>query len=119
MVHPEINPYGNRPMALIFQIPTPSATSWHTTYTNLTCNNWEERESDWKRSKAWFVFIKPIKGFLNAIKTIMILKIWRELPDMYIMMAVMGRPLTGASATSQAFLSFKVSISAVVGGLRG
>lgn len=37
---------------------------------------------------------------------------------MYIMIAVMGSCLTGARATSHAFLSFKVSISAVVGGAR-
>lgn len=48
----------------------------------------------------------------------MILNICSEFPDMYIMMAVMGSCLTGARATSHAFLSFKVSISAVVGGAR-
>lgn len=37
---------------------------------------------------------------------------------MYIMIAVIGSCLTGASATSQAFLSFRVSISSVVGGAR-
>ena len=37
---------------------------------------------------------------------------------MYIMIAVMGSCFTGASATSHAFLSFRVSISSVVGGAR-
>jgi hypothetical protein len=37
---------------------------------------------------------------------------------MYIMIAVMGSCLTGARATSQAFLSLRVSISEVVGGAR-
>jgi hypothetical protein len=69
-------------------------------------------------SNAWFVFINPTRGFLKAMNTIMILKICNELPDMYIMMAVIGKLLTGASATSHAFLSFKVSISSWVGGFR-
>jgi hypothetical protein len=49
----------------------------------------------------------------------MILKICNEFPDMYIMMAVIGSCLSGASATSHAFLIFKVSVSSVVGALRG
>ena len=48
----------------------------------------------------------------------MMLKIWRELPDMYIIIAVMGSCFTGAKATSQAFLSLRVSISSVEGGAR-
>lgn len=46
------------------------------------------------------------------------LKIWRELPDMYIIIAFMGRALAGARASSQDFLSLRVSVSARVGGLR-
>ena len=57
-------------------------------------------------------------GFLNAIVTIIILNIWSELPDMYIMMAVIGSCLTGASATSHAFFSLSVSVSSVVGAAR-
>jgi hypothetical protein len=38
---------------------------------------------------------------------------------MYIMIKVMGRPLTGPSATSHAFFSLSVSISSCVGGFRG
>jgi hypothetical protein len=52
------------------------------------------------------------------MKTIMMLNICNEFPDMYIMMAVMGKLLMGAKATSHAFLSFSVSISSGVGGLR-
>ena len=57
-------------------------------------------------------------GFLKSMKTIMMLKICRLLPDMYIMMAFMGRALAGARATSQAFLTLRVSVSSGVGGLR-
>ena len=49
----------------------------------------------------------------------MMLKICRELPDMYIMMAFMGSCLAGANATSQAFLSFNVSVSSLDGRVRG
>jgi len=68
-----------------------------------------------KRSKAWLVPRMPMMGFLKAIKTIMMLKICSELPDMYIMMPVMGKLLMGPRATSQAFLTFSVSISSGVG----
>lgn len=63
--------------------------------------------------------MRPMMGFLNAMNTIMMLKICREFPDMYIIIAVIGRPFTGARATSHAFLSLRVSISSEVGGLRG
>ena len=60
----------------------------------------------------------PVIGFLNNMKTIMMLNICSVLPDMYIMIAFMGRALAGARASSQDFFSFRVSVSAVVGGLR-
>ena len=60
----------------------------------------------------------PVMGFLNNMKTIMMLKICSVLPDMYIMIAFMGNALAGARASSQDFFSFRVSVSAVVGGLR-
>lgn len=60
----------------------------------------------------------PVMGFLNSINTIIMLKICSVLPDMYIMIAFMGRALAGARASSQDFFSFSVSVSAVVGGLR-
>ena len=46
------------------------------------------------------------------------LKICNELPDMYIIIAFMGRALAGARANSHDFLSLSVSVSAVVGGFR-
>ena len=46
------------------------------------------------------------------------LKICSELPDMYIIIAFMGRALAGARANSHDFLSLSVSVSAVVGGFR-
>lgn len=111
--------YGNRPIELIFQMPTASAKNCIATYTSFVCRIWPELLSVWKRSKAWFVLIRPTMGFLKAMKTIMMLKICSELPDMYIMMAVMGRPLTGPRATSQAFLTLSVSLSSAEGGFRG
>ena len=52
------------------------------------------------------------------MKTIIMLKICSELPDMYIIIAFMGRALAGARASSHDFLSLSVSVSAVVGGFR-
>ena len=60
----------------------------------------------------------PVMGFLNSMKTIIMLNICRELPDMYIMIAFMGKALAGARASSQDFFSLSVSVSAVVGGWR-
>ena len=52
------------------------------------------------------------------MKTIMILNIWSEFPDMYIITAFIGRAFAGARANSQDFLILRVSVSSVVGGLR-
>lgn len=79
---------------------------------------WERLVSDSKRAKAWFVETSPMMGFLKAIHTIMMLKICSEFPDMYIIIAVMGNDFTGARATSHAFLTLSVSISAGVWGCR-
>ena len=46
------------------------------------------------------------------------LNICKVLPDMYIMIAFMGKALAGARASSQDFFSLSMSVSAVVGGLR-
>ena len=46
------------------------------------------------------------------------LKICSELPDMYIMIAFIGRDFAGARAISQDFLSLSVLVSARVGGAR-
>lgn len=52
------------------------------------------------------------------MKTIMMLKICSELPDMYIMMAFIGSALAGASANSHDFFIFSVSVSSRVGDFR-
>lgn len=57
-------------------------------------------------------------GVLNSMNTIMMLKICSELPVMYMPKAFIGRDFAGAMAISQAFLSFSVSISSGLGGLR-
>lgn len=48
----------------------------------------------------------------------MMLKIWSVLPDMYIIIAFMGRDLAGARAISQDFFNLSVSVSARAGGER-
>lgn len=48
----------------------------------------------------------------------MMLKIWRELPDMYIMIAFMGSAFAGARASSQDFFILSVSVSSGVGAFR-
>lgn len=48
----------------------------------------------------------------------MMLKIWRELPDMYIIIAFMGSAFAGARASSQDFFIFSVSVSSGVGAFR-
>ena len=105
-------------MELIFHTPTAKATNCIATYTSFVCRIWARLLSVWKRSKAWLVPIRPTMGFLKAMKTIMMLKICSELPDMYIMMAFIGRDFAGASAISQDFSSLSVSVSARVGGGR-
>lgn len=52
-------------------------------------------------------------GPLNSMKTIMMLKICRLFPDMYIIMPFMGSCLAGARAISHDFLTFKASVSPV------
>jgi len=105
-------------MPLTFHTPKANATSCIATYAALTCKSWVLVPSDSNLVNAEFVAINPIIGFLNAIITIMMLNICSPLPDMYIMMAVIGSCLMGARATSQAFLSLRVSVSAVVGCFR-
>jgi hypothetical protein len=62
--------------------------------------------------------IRACIGVLKSMKTIITLKICRELPDMYIMMAFTGSCLAGAIATSHAFFNLSVSVSSVVAGGR-
>ena len=52
------------------------------------------------------------------MKTIMMLKIWRELPDMYIMIAFIGSALAGARASSHDFFILSVSVSSEVGAFK-
>lgn len=68
--------------------------------------------------KTSFVDSMPVTGFLNNIKTIIILKICSVFPDMYIIIAFIGKAFAGARAISQDFFTFRRSVSAVVGGLR-
>ena len=49
----------------------------------------------------------------------MILKICKELPDIYIITAFIGKAFAGAKANSQDFLSLRVSVSSAVGPFRG
>ena len=52
------------------------------------------------------------------MKTIMMLKICSELPDMYIMTAFIGSCFAGARASSHDFFNFNLSVSSVVGAFR-
>ena len=52
------------------------------------------------------------------MKTIIMEKIWRLLPDMYIMIAFIGICFAGAKATSQDFLILRMSVSSGDGVLR-
>lgn len=110
--------YGNNPIEFTFHTPSPNATSCIKTYTALTVYNLPRVPSDSNREKAWLVARRPLMGFMKSMKTIMMLKICNELPDMYIMMAFIGSDLAGARASSHDFLSFSVSVSSVDGGVR-
>ena len=52
------------------------------------------------------------------MKTIIMLNICKVFPDIYIIIAFIGRALAGARASSHDFFSLSVSVSSVVGGLR-
>ena len=64
-----------------------------------------------KREKVEPTEESALRGFMNSMTVIMMEKIWREFPDMYIMMAFMGIDLAGAKAISQAFLRNRSSVS--------
>ena len=110
--------YGRSPIPLPFHRPSPNASRFVSTYTTLTRASFDFVPSLSNRVNAWFVCVRACSGFLNSMKTIMMLKICSVLPDMYIIIAFIGRDFAGAMATSQAFFSFSVSVSSVVGGLR-
>lgn len=106
-------------MPLTFQIPNPSATRFIRTYTAFTTHILLLVLGVSYFVNTAFVCINACSGFLNNMKTIMMEKIWSELPDMYIMIAFMGSCFAGARATSQDFLTFRMSVSSGVGGLCG
>ena len=109
---------GSNPIPLTFQIPNASATQFISTYTAFTLHSHFFVPSVSYRRKTSFVDIIPVSGFLKSMKTIIMLNIWSVFPDMYIMIAFIGSALAGARASSQDFLSLRVSVSARVGGLR-
>lgn len=103
--------YGKSPIALTFQIPKHNSTSCITTYIAFTPRSFARVPSVSNLANTVLVLIRPWMGPLNSINTIIILKICRLFPDMYIMIAFMGICFEGARAISHAFLSFRVSVS--------
>lgn len=110
--------HGNNPIPLTFQIPSPSAKRFIATYIALAIHSVFFVPSVSYLVNTEFVCKSPWIGFLNSMKTIMMLKIWRELPDMYIMIAFIGNALAGARASSQDFFILSVSVSSGVGAFR-
>ena len=70
------------------------------TYSALTIPNWPFVSGVSNLSNAVPVANNPMSGFLNAMNTVMMLKICKEDPDMYSVMKVMGSAFAGAKATS-------------------
>lgn len=110
--------YGNKPIPLTFQSPRANTSKLQTTYVALTIISFPLVPSPSNLVNTWRVCNKAWNGFLNSMKTIMMLNICSEFPDMYIMIAFIGIDFAGAIANSHAFLSLSVSVSSVVGGLR-
>lgn len=107
--------YGKSPIPLTFQIPKAIVAICSPMYANLTGHSLV-----WVLSLSNLANVEPtvesaLSGFINSIAVIMILKICRELPDMYIMIAFMGMVFAGAMAISQAFLRKRSSVSTGVG----
>lgn len=111
--------YGKSPIALTFHTPKASRTNCMSTYTALTNSILPRNVSESNFANTLLVLIRPWMGPLNSINTIMMLKICRLFPDMYIMIAFIGTCFDGARATSQAFLSFSVSVSTGLDGAAG
>jgi hypothetical protein len=101
-------------MALTFHTPSPSSISCINTYTSFTPIIFPFVLSVSNLANALFVLRRPWIGPLKSMKTIMMLKICKLLPDMYIMIAFMGSCFEGASAISQAFFSLSASVSAAL-----
>lgn len=106
--------YGSRPIPFTFHTPSASATTCIATNASFTCRIWPRLPGVSNRSNVCCVLRMPMIGFLNAMNTIMMLNICSELPDMYIMIAVIGRFLMGPRATSHAFFTLSVSTSSGV-----
>ena len=111
--------HGNSPIPLTFQTPRPKANRFIATYTTFTIHSLPLVPSLSNRLNTCSVWRSPWTGFLNSMNTIMMLKIWSVLPDMYIMIMFIGRALAGARASSQDFFRLRGAVSSVVGGLRG
>ena len=109
--------YGRRPIAFTFHIPITIVNICNPMYANLTVNNRLCVASPSNLEKVFPTFERALRGFMNSIAVIIMEKIWSVFPDMYIMIMFMGNDFAGARATSQAFLIFKSSVSAWVGGV--
>lgn len=103
--------YGKSPIALTFHTPSANNPNCINTYTAFTPSNFACVPSVSNLANTVFVLINPWIGPLNSINTIIILKICRLFPDMYIMTAFMGSCFEGARAISQAFLTLRASVS--------
>lgn len=103
---------------MIFQIPRARASAFVAMKASLTMIISCFLLSDSNRLNVLLMFIMAVMGVLNSIAVIMSEKICSELPAMYIPIALIGSCFAGAIATSHAFLSFRESVSACVGGLR-
>lgn len=99
--------HGKSPIALTFHIPKASASRLHPMNANFTmiiCSLFPGLSN---LEKVFCMFSTACIGPLNSMKTIMMLKIWRPLPVMYMPMAFMGSCLAGARANSHAFFSLE------------
>lgn len=112
---PLVSTHGNSPIPLTFQTPNATVAICSPTYASFTSHNRLLVLSFSNRAKVAPTPASARNGFKNNIAVIMMLKIWRVLPDMYIMKAFIGMAFAGASATSQAFLTKRSSVSVCEG----
>ena len=110
--------YGNNPIPLTFQMPSASARQLQPTNAAFTISMSFLFPSVSSLEKVFWMFRTAWMGPLNSIKTIMMLKICKLLPVMYIPIAFIGNCLAGAMASSHAFFNLSVSISSCEGCLR-
>lgn len=76
--------YGSRPMPLTFHIPNASSSPFVAMNVNFTNSIWSLFPSVSNGANVRWMFKIEVMGVLNSIKTIIIEKIWRLLPVMYI-----------------------------------